>query len=109
VTGRETTIATSAEITLGPYELRAFTSPPEGRVEVARVSIPPDLERDLLGRARDFLEKQEVLRKKSAAPAGSDEMARSVRESLEGKRYARLRRELASYAVQKTIQVAGAD
>jgi hypothetical protein len=53
-------------------------------------------------RANVFLEQFRKLREKQAGPPGAEIMADQVRQSLEEKQYARLRRQLGSYAVRKT-------
>jgi hypothetical protein len=106
VTGRTTEVGGAAEIEIGPYGLRVFTCAPETVVEPGKASIPPEIEGRLAREAGGFLDRVEKLRKAGALPAGVGEMAGPVRESLEKKWYARLRRQLASYPALKAAEVA---
>jgi hypothetical protein len=108
VTGRSTEIAGTAEIELPPYGLRTFVSPPEPIVEPGRTSIPREIEERLVREAKGFLGRVEDLRKRGASPAGAEAMAGEVRASLDGKLYARLRRQLASYPALKVAGMTGA-
>jgi hypothetical protein len=109
VGGQETAIEKTGEIVLGPYQLRTFVMPSGEGVEATGIAIPREIEEQLVARAREFLGQVEELRKKAAVPSGADRMAEGVRESVDKKWHARLRRQLTSYAATKTAQLAGTD
>ena len=67
--------------------------------------VPSPAERELAGRAKAFLTQIETLAKRGDLPVGAARMAGDVRQSLENRWYARLRRQLTSYAVRKTEQL----
>jgi hypothetical protein len=108
VGGQEIVIDRTAEIVLSPYQLRTFVLPSGERVEATAFTIPQEIEGQLVRQAMEFLGQVEELRKKGAVPAGGDRMAEGVRESLDRRWYARLRRQLTSYAAVKAAQLAGA-
>jgi len=105
VSSKETAIDGSAWVELGPYQLRTFTLAESDRIEPVQVEIPLSVERELTDRAKAFLTQIGPLDKRGALPVGAARMAEDVRQSLENRWYARLRRQLTSYAVRKTEQL----
>jgi len=84
-------------ILLGPYQLRSFQLSPAARPTGFSVRVPDPIAAGLLAQARQALRN---LRRPGKLIAGSERMAREIETALAERRFAWLRRALASYIVR---------
>jgi hypothetical protein len=88
-------------ITLGPYQLRSFSTENSTEIVGFTATPPEDIVADLRNEAHQALLAMEKLRGAGKPLPGLDEMEQTIRQSAANGHWARLRRALTSYVVRK--------
>ena len=99
--GRAVAAGRQWTVTLGAYDLRAFTAPPGVAVRSFAVRLPPDRAAGLFREAEAALADLCAARAAGCGVPGLDVVERGLRAALAVRRVAWLRRALNSYAVRK--------
>ncbi len=92
-------------ITLGPYELRSFTMPPEVTIDSFTATPPADVVQSITEITKQAFANFQILRYENRLVPGSDRLEPRMRTALAEGRIAWLRRALSSYIVRKTREL----
>ncbi len=108
-TGEAIAIGDPWRLTLGPYELRSFSTTPENDVRGFTTEAPEDVVAALLARADDAHRAFDAARRTGRDIPGMDLIDEGIRAAAAEGRLAWLRRALTSYAVRKAYEAIGED
>ena len=93
-------------LSIGPYELRAFTVDPQFELTGFTAAVPPEISRTMIADADKAFIAFVTVRAAGKYIPGMDKMESRMRSAVAEKRFAWLRRALTGYIVRKCSEIA---